>query len=105
LGSALLAACGGNEDANGSTAIKSDSASASLSNTAGGYSPFGTANKNGVFSAAGFNNYPVASTPNDAARFLLQSQLNATDAEIAAVSSGTFATYLQQQFVTMGSYF
>ena len=99
LGSALLAACGGNEDANGSTAVKSDSASANLSNTAGGYSPFGTANQNGVFSAVGFNNYPVANTPNDAARFLLQSQLHATDAEIAAVSSGSFATYLQQQFV------
>lgn len=43
--------------------------------------------------------YPVANTPNDAARFLLQSQLNATDVEIAVVSSDTFAKYLQQQFV------
>jgi uncharacterized protein (DUF1800 family) len=113
LGAALLAACGSHDDAGSAnaTATKSDSANASQASAVGadasissqadtvdGYRPPGAVTNSGVSSAAGFNNFPVAYTTNDAARFLLQSQLNATDAEIAAVSSGTFAAYLQQQF-------
>jgi hypothetical protein len=103
LGSALLAACGGNEEGNNQqgnspngTAIKSDTASAanatgadisavSQADTVSGYRPPGASTTNGVSSAAGFNNFPVAYTTNDAARFLLQSQFSASDAEIAAV--------------------
>jgi hypothetical protein len=122
LGSALLAACGGNDGSSGSSnnnsassdstsLSKSDSANASRSNTVGadasvsnqngsidGYRPPDAVANLDVSSAAGFNNFPIAYTPNDAVRFLLQSQFNATDAEITAVSSGTYASYLQQQF-------
>jgi uncharacterized protein (DUF1800 family) len=110
LGSALLAACSGGGDGTGgssATGVQSDSASAQAANgtvtanmqdSVAGYKPAGASANGSTYSAAGFNNFPVAYSPNDAARFLLQSQFNATDAEIAAVSSGTFASYLQQQF-------
>ena len=49
-------------------------------------------------SAPGFNNAPKALNDSDAARFLLQSQLHAGDAEINAVRANTYAIYLQQQF-------
>lgn len=114
LGAALLAACGSNEDRSSTneTAIKSDAASAanpantvganssisSEADTVSGYRPADTVTNNGTPSALGFNNFPIAYTSNDAARFLLQSQFHASDAEIGAVSSTTFATYLQQQF-------
>jgi uncharacterized protein (DUF1800 family) len=111
LGSALLAACGGNENSISATGTKSDTANgpqssavnadasiASQADLVDGYRPTGALSNNGVFSAAGFNNFPVAYTTNDAARFLLQSQFNASDAEISAVSGGTFASYLQQQY-------
>ena len=109
LGAALLAACGGNDDgsmanATATTTTKSDTAhAASQANVVGadavnGYSPPNSTTNNGVSAAAGFNNFPIAYTSNDAARFLLQSQLNASDAEISAVTGTTFASYLQQQF-------
>lgn len=111
LGTALLAACGGNGDGGNATAIKSDSASASQANAIGadasissqedavnGYRPPDATNTNGTPSAAGFNNFPVAYTLNDASRFLLQSQFNASDAEITAVKASTFSAYLQQQY-------
>ena len=114
LGSALLAACGGNEDGNHATATKSDSANSAIANQANavgadasiasqedsvtGYRPPDATTTNGTPSAAGFNNFPVAYTSNDASRFLLQSQFNASDAEIAAVKATTFAAYLQQQY-------
>ena len=114
LGSALLVACGGVEDSKSANAIKSDSETAIANANNGqakngqayinqaemvdGYRPPDATNNSGVSSAAGFNNFPVAYSSNDAVRFLLQSQFNSSDAEIAAVSSGTFAAYLQQQF-------
>lgn len=111
LGSALLAACGGNEDGSNAaaTATKSDSATAanatgadvsfvSQADSVSGYRPPDATTTNGVSSAAGFNNFPVAYTSNDASRFLQQSQFNASDAEIVAVTATTFATYLQQQY-------
>jgi uncharacterized protein (DUF1800 family) len=74
LGAALLAACGGNDGA--------DSA-------ASGSAPI---------SVPGFNNHPKANSDAEAARFLQQSQLAATDAEISAVRNSDFAAYLQQQY-------
>jgi uncharacterized protein (DUF1800 family) len=73
LGAALLAACGGGGGGGG------DSAG---SNAA----------------APGFNNHPKANSDEEAARFLQQSQLAATDAEISAVRGSDFAAYLQQQY-------
>jgi uncharacterized protein (DUF1800 family) len=70
LGAALLAACGGG---------------------GGG----GSASSN---SAPGFNNFPTANSDPEAARFLLQGQLSASDADISSVRGGTFADYLQQQY-------
>ncbi len=108
LGSALLAACGGSEDGDDTKTTQSDTASTnqadardSISGETGvtnGYRPSGSNTTSTVHSAAGFNNFPIAYTTNDAARFLLQSQFNASDAEIAAVRTSTFAMYLQQQF-------
>ena len=49
-------------------------------------------------SAPGFNNTPKALSDPEAARFLLQSQLNASTTEIAAVRATTYSTYLQQEF-------
>jgi uncharacterized protein (DUF1800 family) len=48
--------------------------------------------------APGFNNFPKAQTDEEAARFILQSQLEASDAEISAVRGVAFAEYLQQQY-------
>ena len=111
LSSALLAACGGGETDGNATTVQSDSAIANPSNEVGadasissqadmvsGYRPPNTTTANTMPSAAGFNNFPVAYTSNDASRFLLQSQFNASDAEINAIKATTFASYLQQQF-------
>ncbi len=51
-----------------------------------------------VPAAPGFNNNPKANTDEEAARFLLQSQLDASDLEISNLKAGNFAGYLQQQF-------
>lgn len=114
LSAALLAACGGGENDEYATTVQSDSASAKNANSAevlgadssissqadtvSGYRPPEPTTTNTTASAAGFNNFPVAYTSNDASRFLLQSQFNASDAEINAVKATTFASYLQQQF-------
>nr|WP_315479914.1 DUF1800 domain-containing protein [uncultured Rhodoferax sp.] len=42
--------------------------------------------------------YSRANTPEDAARFLLQAQFSASDAEIAAVQQHTYSDWLAQQF-------
>ena len=112
MSSVLLTACGSNEDDSSATVAKTNDvlvsqrnvtkADVSISNQAdmaNGYRPPSATISNGVWTGVGFNNFPVAYTTGDAARFLLQSQFNATDAEISAVSSATFASYLQQQFV------
>ncbi len=116
LGAALLAACGDTGSNNGST-VNADGTTisagqASTAATAGtsteffnqadsvsGYRPTGTTTIQGNPSAVGFNNFPIAYTLNDASRFLQQCQLNATEAEINAVKTTTFAAYLQQQLV------
>jgi uncharacterized protein (DUF1800 family) len=118
LGAALLAACGDSGSNGGATAVGADGqtigagtgqAGTGTTGTTGadvlsqadsvnGYRPTGATTVQGNPSAVGFNNFPVAYTLNDASRFLLQSQLSATEAEVNAVKSTTFAAYLQQQF-------
>jgi uncharacterized protein (DUF1800 family) len=72
LAAALLTACGGSD---------SDSESSA-----------------GSASAVGFNNYAKAGTSEEAARFLMQSQFAATDADISELRGTDFATYLQRQY-------
>ena len=48
--------------------------------------------------APDFNNTPKALSDPEAARFLLQTQLNASTTDIAAVRATTYSTYLQQEF-------
>jgi uncharacterized protein (DUF1800 family) len=74
LASALLAACGGGG---------SESSSSTSSDPA---------------SALGFNNNPQAKTDEEASRFLQQSQFASTAADISAVRSTNFASYLRDQF-------
>ena len=73
IASALLAACGGGG-----------------SSTGGGGS--------GLPSAPGFNNFPQATTDNEAARFLMQAQFAAKPDDLSSVRAGSFASYLQQEF-------
>jgi uncharacterized protein (DUF1800 family) len=84
LAAALLAACGGGGGGGGGA-------------PAGGQAA-GDINQD-LPSAPGFNNYPKAANDEEAARFLLQSQFNVSDDELAAVRSKTsYAAYLQQEF-------
>jgi uncharacterized protein (DUF1800 family) len=71
LAAALLAACGG-----------------------GG----GGGDSAGSHSGPGFNNYPIANSDQEAARFLQHCQFSSSDADISAVRSGDFEGYLQQQY-------
>lgn len=120
LGAALLAACG-DSGSNGGSAVNADGMTigagqastsaagatgataatgadvASQADSVSGYRPTGATTIEGNDSAVGFNNFPVAYTLNDASRFLQQCQLSASEAEINAVKSTTFAAYLQQQ--------
>jgi uncharacterized protein (DUF1800 family) len=115
LSAAVLAACGDSGIDGNSTKVGADSSSKSnVQNTTGnqntqanfasqstgttGYQPAGSTVVQGNATAAGFNNFPTATTDNEAARFLLQSQLSASDAEINVVKASTFANYLLQQF-------
>jgi uncharacterized protein (DUF1800 family) len=85
LAAALLAACGGG-GGGGSASGTSSTPDA------------GPANKD-LPSANGFNNYPKATSDEEAARFLLNGQLEASETEITAVRSSTsYAAYLQDQF-------
>lgn len=104
LGAALLAACG-DSGSNGGTSTSVGSDSANGTNAANAAKSSNSSQPTGVItpqgnpvSATGFNNYPIATNASDAARFLLQSQLSASDAEISAVQGSTFAAYLQLQF-------
>lgn len=85
LSAALLAACGGGGSGGGG----------GVGDPATGNAPAPVGN---LSSAPGFNNNPKALTDEQAARFLLQSQLSASDQDISSVRSGSFAGYLLQQF-------
>lgn len=82
--SALLAACGGG-GGGGATAAPGPGPGAA--------SP----------SAAGGGSYTAATTDEEAARFLLQAQFSASDAEIAAVRNKSYATWLAEQFAAPSS--
>ncbi len=79
LAAALLAACGGGDGGGSSGSGSSSGASEPRA-------------------AQGFNNFPKAQTDEEAARFLMQSDLGVTDAGIASVKSGSYAAKLQQEF-------
>lgn len=108
IGAAALVACGSNEEENqsnsnnriladGDQLTQTPSSTAQLNGTTS-YVPPGATTNGSTVSARGFNNYAVAASDADASRFLMQSQFNATDAEIVAVKNSTFLAYLQQQF-------
>ena len=104
LSAALLAACGGGggdspssgaaPPASGPGAVTPPSATVPAPPAA---NP-GPAPVVNVPVAPGFNNNPKANTDEEAARFLLQSQLSASDGEVSNLKAGNFAGYLQQQF-------
>jgi uncharacterized protein (DUF1800 family) len=116
ISAAVLAACGDTSNESGGRLVGADASSKntkkSSSNLAGtaenklgssapadqGYRPAGATLVQGNATAAGFNTYPNATTNNEAARFLLQIQFSASDAEINAVRATTFAAYLLQEF-------
>jgi uncharacterized protein (DUF1800 family) len=100
---ALLAACGGGSDSSAvnpspAPGVGSTPAPGSVAATPPGPVASPPPATPSPRAAAGFNNFPQASNDEEAARFLLQSQLAATDAEISAVRANTFAQYLQTQF-------
>lgn len=77
--SALLSACGGG--GGGGTAA-----------------PSGTGPGPATPSAPAGASFTAATTDEEAARFLLQAQFSASDAEIAAVRNKSYATWLAEQF-------
>jgi uncharacterized protein (DUF1800 family) len=95
LAAALLAACGGG---GGGDATGGNGPLGTTPSGTGSVTPTPPPVEVPVAAAPNFNNFPKAATDEEAARFLLQNQLDASDAEIAAVKSGTYAYYLQQQF-------
>ena len=52
---------------------------------------------------AGLYAFTTPASPEDAARFLLQAQFNASDADIASVQSKGYAAYLNEQITAPGS--
>jgi hypothetical protein len=86
LAAALLAACGGGSGSSGS--------SGGAGNSGGNVAVVEPA------SAPGFNNYPKAQSSEEAARFLMQSDLAVTDAGINAVKTGSYAARLQNEFAS-----
>jgi uncharacterized protein (DUF1800 family) len=112
LGAALLAACGGggSDGSVGSTPgtpaagtptglpIGSTSSPPGTSTPGSGTQTTPGTTPSGNPAAAGFNNFPQAQSNEDAARYLLQSQFSASDAEIAALKGTTYAAYLRQEF-------
>ena len=96
LSAALLAACGGGGGGAGTSNVGTSSQPTGFSSTGPAPTVF-------VPPAAGFNNNPKADTDEQAARFLLQSQFDASDQDISNLKAGNFAGYLQQQFTRPAS--
>ena len=105
FGTSLLVACGGGEGSAPSSSNVNNLGGtlpppANLGSTPVGNPPVTVPNipLNETTPGASFNNFSAAQTDSDAARFLLQSQFSVSDAELSAVRSDTFASYLQKQF-------
>ncbi len=111
LGAALLAACGGGGSGSGAgnaTGVPVGSNPARPSTTPPGGNPSTPIINPGEGtpvvpaaappSAPGFNNSPSANTDAVAARFLQQAQFSSKPDEIAALRTGTYANWLQQQY-------
>lgn len=106
LSAALLAACGGGGGGDGGGVVGGGVvgvAPPDAGGTGAGQVPPPVVNPGpapvvNVPAAPGFNNFATANTDEEAARFLLQSQLDASDLEISNLKAGNFAGYLQQQF-------
>ena len=105
LSAALLAACGGGggggDGGGGGAAGVPPGAGGAGAGTGQATPPEvipGPAPVVNVPAAPGFNNFSKANNDEEAARFLLQSQLDASDLEISNLKAGNFAGYLQQQF-------
>ena len=97
LGSALLVACGGGGSPSVVTA-PATGGSATPATPASPTTPTSPTAPAPTPAAPGFNNIPSAATDAEAARFLLQSQLEAGTGEIASLRATNYAAYLQQQF-------
>ena len=91
LAAAALAACGGGGGGGSSTGGTSGGAG-----TGGGTTGGSTGGVGIKLSTAGYN-FLTPLTDEDAARFLLQAQFSASDADIAAVRSSGFAPWLEAQ--------
>ena len=103
LSAALLAACGGGGGGAGTGPVGVGAAIAPSAATEDINTNIGPAPTVKVPPAAGFNNFAKADTDEQAARFLLQSQLSASDQDISNLKAGNFAGYLQQQFARPAS--
>ena len=91
---ALLAACGGGSD--GSVAAGNPA-------PAPGLPAPSTTSPTSPAAPAGLYAFATPATPEDAARFLLQAQFNASDADIASVQSKGYASYLNEQITAPAS--
>ena len=111
LSAALLAACGGGSQSGETLQSSSPNLGPAPSPTLSPTTPSSTTSTGlpagstpspspaaPVTSASGFNNYPLATSDAQAARFLLQSQFAVSQTELAELRSGTYAVYLQKQF-------
>ena len=103
LSAALLAACGGGGGGAGTGPVGGGAAVAPSAATEDINTNIGPAPTVKVPPAAGFNNFAKADTDEQAARFLLQGQLSASDQDISNLKAGNFAGYLQQQFARPAS--
>ena len=108
ISAALLAACGGGSGAGDVGSVSGVGAGTGAGTGAGAGTGTGALTPPSVNPGLapvvivpvlpGFNNNPRANTDEEAARFLLQSQLDASDLEISNLKAGNFAAYLQLQF-------
>ncbi len=64
----------------------------------GGTTATGAGAGTGPVAPVGYTNFPAPTTDAEAARFLLQAQLSATDAEVAGARGKTYAAWLAAQF-------
>ncbi len=93
---ALLAACGGGDESNSGTAAGANGGGSGGAAGAGSVTA-GTSATAGLGTAVSGYSYAAPASDEEAARFLLQAQFNATEADIAAVKSQGYAAWLAAQ--------